>query len=83
MPGDLRQFMQCRRSRLSNIEIIGLGCNLACYGGVKPNDAKMQALSDLVGTIEQELGLKSGDRFRGQFGELQLVRIDAKPGSGE
>jgi ornithine racemase len=57
LPGDLRQFVQAAIA-LPKLEIIGLGCNLACYGGVKPDDAKMQQLSDLVGTIEQELGLK-------------------------
>jgi ornithine racemase len=56
LPGDLRQFIQATIG-LKNIAIIGLGCNLACYGGVKPNDEKMQALSDLVMSIEQEFGL--------------------------
>jgi ornithine racemase len=39
---------------LANIEIVGLGCNMACYGGIKPDDRKMDALSELVGAIERE-----------------------------
>ncbi len=39
---------------LTHIEIVGLGCNLACYGGIKPDDRKMNELSELVGKIEQE-----------------------------
>jgi predicted amino acid racemase len=29
----------------SHIKIVGIGCNLACYGGVKPDDKNMHELS--------------------------------------
>ena len=42
---------------LSHLKIIGLGCNLACYGGIKPDERKMQQLSALANAIEQKFDL--------------------------
>jgi ornithine racemase len=42
---------------LPQIKIIGIGCNLACYGGVKPNHRKMQELSELAVAVEQEFSI--------------------------
>ena len=42
---------------LSHLNIIGLGCNLACYGGIKPDNKKMQQLSALTDAIEQKFDL--------------------------
>ena len=53
LPGDLAQFIK-KILALPHIKIIGLGCNLACYGGVKPDDRKMNQLSELTKAIEQE-----------------------------
>jgi ornithine racemase len=53
LPGDLAQFIK-KILALPHIKIIGLGCNLACYGGVKPDDRKMNELSELTKAIEQE-----------------------------
>ncbi|MBT5551378.1 MAG: alanine/ornithine racemase family PLP-dependent enzyme [Nitrospina sp.] len=50
---DLPEFIRQTLS-LSNIKIIGIGCNLACYGGVKPDDKKMHELSELVVLLEKE-----------------------------
>jgi ornithine racemase len=50
---DISQFISQALS-LSNIEIVGIGCNLACYGGVKPDAQKMQELSELVDILEKE-----------------------------
>lgn len=33
---------------LSNIELIGIGANFACFGGIKPNQEKMNHLSLLA-----------------------------------
>jgi predicted amino acid racemase len=35
----------------------GIGCNLACYGGVKPADKNMHELSELFDVIEKEFHL--------------------------
>ncbi|MBE9028490.1 alanine/ornithine racemase family PLP-dependent enzyme [filamentous cyanobacterium LEGE 11480] len=52
LPSDLGQFVQATL-RLSHIKIVGIGCNLACFGGVKPDNQKMQILSELVAAIEE------------------------------
>jgi predicted amino acid racemase len=53
LPCDLPQFIKETLS-LPNIKIIGIGCNLACYGGIKPDSKNMRELSDLVGLLEKE-----------------------------
>ena len=39
---------------LPYLEIIGLGCNLACYGGIKPDRQKMLQLSALTDAMEKK-----------------------------
>lgn len=53
LPCDLPQFIK-KVLELSHIKIIGIGCNLACYGGIKPNHQKMLELSKLTDAIEKE-----------------------------
>ena len=53
LPCDLAQFMREALS-LSHLKIVGIGCNLACYGGVKPNAKNMRELSGLVDGIEKK-----------------------------
>ncbi len=43
---------------LPNIKIIGIGCNLACYGGIKPNHQKMSELSELAESIEHRFQIQ-------------------------
>jgi ornithine racemase len=54
LPGDLAEFIQAAFA-LPRIKVLGIGCNLACFGGIKPNNQNMQALSELANTIEQAL----------------------------
>jgi predicted amino acid racemase len=64
--GDLREgILTCDLSafikatlNLPQIKIIGIGCNLACYGGIKPNDQKMSELSTLANAIEKEFQIE-------------------------
>ncbi len=53
LPCDLSQFIK-KTLDLSNIKIIGIGCNLACYGGIKPDNQNMRKLSELADAIEKE-----------------------------
>ncbi len=53
LPGDLFQFIR-KTLALSHIKIVGIGCNLACYGGIKPDSKNMHELSELVDSIEEE-----------------------------
>lgn len=45
---------------LQGIEMIGLGTNLACLGGIKPDAEKMTKLSAITGDIEAKFGLTLG-----------------------
>ncbi len=54
---DLSQFIK-ETLVLPNIKIIGIGCNLACYGGIKPDNQKMYELSELADAIEKEFRIK-------------------------
>jgi ornithine racemase len=53
LPENLSRFIK-EVLTLPHLKVIGLGCNLACYGGIKPDNQKMQELSDLADTIEKE-----------------------------
>ncbi len=53
LPCDLSWFMNAVLA-LPHIKVMGLGCNLACYGGIKPDHKKMQELSELSDAIETE-----------------------------
>jgi ornithine racemase len=56
LPRDLAQFIQSVLA-LPNIHLMGLGCNLACYGGIKPDSGKMDELSALTRSIEQRFNI--------------------------
>ena len=53
LPCDLSQFVRAVLA-LTHVSIVGIGCNLACYGGVKPDDRNMQGLSEQVDSLEKE-----------------------------
>ena len=53
LPCDLPQFIRETLS-LSHIKVVGIGSNLACYGGIKPDSENMNELSELVNVIEKE-----------------------------
>ena len=53
LPCDLSQFIRETLS-LPHIKIIGIGSNLACHGGVKPDEINMHQLSKLADALEKE-----------------------------
>lgn len=53
LPRDLSQFVR-RTLALPHIHLVGIGCNLACYGGIKPDSKNMHELSKLVDSVEKE-----------------------------
>lgn len=63
--GDLREGIWPDRAvetvrmigKLPHIRLAGLGCNLACYGGVIPTREKMQTLIDLRDACSSETGI--------------------------
>lgn len=44
-------------SKVAGIEVIGMGCNLACYGGVIPSEENMKLLVDTVEVCRKASGL--------------------------
>jgi len=42
---------------LQGVKLIGLGTNLACFGGVKPTEAKMQELSIIARKLQEQYGI--------------------------
>ena len=44
--------------KLKGIKLVGLGANLACFGGVKPDDKNMNYLSFLAEEIEKKFRIK-------------------------
>lgn len=56
MPGDLPDAI-ARCLTLPNIEVRGIGTNLACRNGVVPDDRNLGELSDLATSIEAQFGI--------------------------
>ena len=56
MPSDLEDTVK-EVIELEGIELAGIGTNLACFGGIKPDDEKMGYLSSLDRDIEERFGL--------------------------
>lgn len=56
MPTHLEGFIQ-EIVQLPGIQIVGIGANFACFGGVKPSEANMRDLSELASAIEMKFSL--------------------------
>ena len=56
MPSDLENTVN-EVIGLKGIKLAGIGANLACFGGIKPNDEKMEYLSSIAKDIEEKFGL--------------------------
>jgi len=57
MPSDLESTVE-QVVELEGIELAGIGTNLACFGGIKPDENKMISLSLIAKDIEEKFGLK-------------------------
>lgn len=57
MPVDLDATIK-QVLELEGIELVGLGTNLACLGGIKPDKEKMDYLSNIVTDVDGRFGLK-------------------------
>lgn len=56
MPDDLKNIIELVL-QLKGIELIGIGTNLACFGGIQPDQAKMELLSDLATEVEKKFDI--------------------------
>ena len=66
-------------SLLKGIEIIGLGCNLACYGGVKPSIENMRLLVEVRDLCRRVTGLELGLLSGGNSANLELLASGGMP----
>jgi len=53
LPPDIEPIVE-ETIGLEGIELIGIGTNLACLGGIRPTEAKMRELSSIADNIQQE-----------------------------
>jgi len=56
MPLDLDSSIK-QVMELDGIELAGIGTNLACFGGIKPDDENMGLLSSIAKDVEDKFGL--------------------------
>jgi len=56
LPSDVEP-MVAEVMSLRGVKLIGIGTNLACFGGVRPTEANMQALSAIVGNLQRKFGI--------------------------
>ena len=56
LPSDLSEFISATIP-IPHIKIVGIGCNLACYGGITPDDKNMRELSQLTDIMEKKFQL--------------------------
>ena len=57
MPSDLDDIVE-QVLTLKGIELVGVGTNLACFGGIKPDEEKMVYLSTITRNIEEKFNIK-------------------------
>ena len=85
--GDLREGVWPDRvvplvtqaARLPHIEIVGLGTNLACYGGVIPTPENMQTLIDARQACKKATGLSLDLLSGGNSANLPLLMAGRMP----
>lgn len=56
MPEDIFRFID-KSKALKHIQVVGIGCNLACFGGVRPDQKNMDQLSKIAAGIEELCGI--------------------------
>jgi predicted amino acid racemase len=85
--GDLREGVWPDRaievvkaaSRLPNIDVVGLGCNLACYGGVIPTVENANALIEVRDACRKATGLELATLSGGNSSSLPLLASGKMP----
>jgi predicted amino acid racemase len=58
---------------LPNIELVGIGANFACFGGIKPTQEKMNHLSLLVDIVQHQFKLKFSIISGGNSANIQWL----------
>lgn len=66
---------------IGGIEVIGMGCNLACYGGVIPSPENMRLLVDTVDSCRRATGLALPVVCGGNSSGLPIMAEGRLPGA--
>ena len=85
--GDLREGvwpdraveLVCAAAKLPHLQVVGLGCNLACYGGVIPTPTNMKALVDVRNRCREASGLDLAMISGGNSSSLPLLLSGQMP----
>lgn len=85
--GDLREGVWPDRAvplmqeaaKLKNLDILGMGCNLACYGGVIPSVENMQKLIEVRDACRKATGLDLSLLSGGNSANLPLLASGKMP----
>ena len=56
LPSDLELVVK-ETIDMHSIKLAGVGTNLACFGGVRPTEAKMRELSAIAGNLQRKYGI--------------------------
>ncbi|QXM06924.1 alanine/ornithine racemase family PLP-dependent enzyme [Crassaminicella indica] len=64
-------------NNLQNVDLLGVGTNLGCYGSIKPTEKNLGRLCDIAEKIEERIGRKLDIISGGATSSLPLV-IDGK-----
>ena len=57
MPSDIEPTVE-QVIDLEGVKLIGIGTNLACFGGIVPTEAKMRELSAIAGRVQRQYGIE-------------------------
>jgi len=56
LPSDIEAVVKETIS-LQGVKLIGIGTNMACFGGVRPTEANMRELSAIAGNVQRKYGI--------------------------
>ena len=56
LPSDLEPVVK-ETLGMQGVKLVGVGTNLACFGGVRPTEANMQELSAIVDNLQRKFGI--------------------------
>lgn len=79
MPGDVENIAR-KVCELPNLDLKGIGANLACCSGISPDVKNMGELSALILSIEKALGFKMDSVSGGNSANLEWVFSGANTG---
>lgn len=79
LANEVEETVKVIKTECSNIELIGLGTNLACFGGVLPTVKNMNCLMNLVVKAEKILNKKLKIISAGNSSTIPLMRSSKVP----